>query len=785
MVWLVVVACAAAIAQETGPIGLDSVEGWDQLPILRPGAQTWGASSHARDGGNGDAGWFLYQMNGENVLMDATGPGCVYRIWFTGQDPAGRIRMYFDNETTPRVDMVLADFFSGTVPPFLHPLVVDDDMSSGGFCCDVPLPFAERLIITTRAGGHYYNIGCHKYPLGTPVQTFTGEEDISRSLAIWENVGKYPGTIVQRRSPVPVTPVVRDPAWTMLTLEPGASRQVLACSGPQDIYTVRMRVPGLSLTGPREVTDDGRAHLGYSEFTVAIAPTATAVTLVRRLDYGIGNQKATVSVDGQQVGTWFDQGVDWQYRWRDSEFGIPAWATAGKSQIRVRTTFVSSDYDWNEFTYWVRCKLPSGDTVQTDVLDVRNSQSEATHAYVIDQQSWEGIRTFYYPPDGGGGTQNEAFTSTWIHVYWEGEPEPSISIPLGYFFGCAGDPAEVRALPFGIGEDGCYFYFPMPFERSARIVLENRSAETLRDLRVQILTRPLPGGMGDRAHLRAVYAEGDTVPDNDWIFLDTQGRGHVVGIVHNFGQVGATLEGDERVYVDGSGTPRLYGTGTEDFYSGGWYFNRGIFTLQTHGLVTTAGGGSTYRLFLADPVSFTRSIRFGIEHGPVDDVQSHYSSVALWYGEPEPGSELTDVLDVSDAGSESAHGFTSPGSSLVGPLSLYYEGDYDTVPVIDSGRAGGDYSVFRVSLDLHNQGAILRRRMDYGTADQVVAVYVGASFVGYWYTSGSNTYKRWRDDEFLLPAWATAGKPKVRVWLAPLSGSAWNAFRYEVYSLVP
>ena len=49
-------------------------------------------------------------------------------------------------------------------------------------------------------------------------------------------------------------------------------------------------------------------------------------------------------------------------------------------------------------------------------------------------------------------------------------------------------------------------------------------------------------------------------------------RGHVAD-----GNTRGYLEGDERVYVDGAATPQLHGTGTEDFYESGWYFNRGTY----------------------------------------------------------------------------------------------------------------------------------------------------------------------------------------------------------------
>jgi len=34
------------------------------------------------------------------------------------------------------------------------------------------------------------------------------------------------------------------------------------------------------------------------------------------------------------------------------------------------------------------------------------------------------------------------------------------------------------------------------------------------------------------------------------------------------------MEGNERAYVDGAATPQTQGTGTEDFFDGGWYQRR-------------------------------------------------------------------------------------------------------------------------------------------------------------------------------------------------------------------
>jgi hypothetical protein len=122
------------------------------------------------------------------------------------------------------------------------------------------------------------------------------------------------------------------------------------------------------------------------------------------------------------------------------------------------------------------------------------------------------------------------------------------------------------------------------------------------------------------------------------------GRGTFAGVTQTM-RSGVTLymEGDERAYVDGRRRPAFHGTGTEDFYEGGWYFTAGfrtrLFTLPFAGftrLLDPSSGcpladcRSAYRLMLTDAVPFRSSLRFGIEHGPRDDVDAVYASTAYW-----------------------------------------------------------------------------------------------------------------------------------------------------------
>jgi len=100
------------------------------------------------------------------------------------------------------------------------------------------------------------------------------------------------------------------------------------------------------------IGDTGRAHIGCSQFVMTIQPANEGVLLRRQLDFGIGNQNAEVFVDGSRVGTWYRAGSN-SRRWRDDDFMIPAAFTKGKNKITIRVALVSSDSDWNEFTYGV------------------------------------------------------------------------------------------------------------------------------------------------------------------------------------------------------------------------------------------------------------------------------------------------------------------------------------------------------------------------------------------------------------------------------------------------
>lgn len=380
----------------------------------------------------------------------------------------------------------------------------------------------------------------------------------------------------------------------------------------------------------------------------------------------------------------------------------------------------------------------------------------------------------------------------------------TVDAPLGQFFGTRLGAYPVRSLMFAIDPttQSLTAWWPMPYAQGAVVRLVNDSTTDLTGAQVDVTSVSSPvwsarlAEDGDAGYFHATTDDAPTVAGQDHTFLDTAGHGKFVGVTNTM--IGPSnrgmLEGDERVYVDGSHTPQLQGTGTEDFFEGGWYFNQGTFTDPlngesahepgTLGCPSTSDCTSAYRLMLGDSVPFDSSIDFGIEHGGVDDVAATYDSTAFWYGKTQPDLRWSDTLNPTEQASAQAHDYRDDGINAT--LTATYEGNDGTPqPVTRAVRAGTAPISFDMAVDPANDGVILARTSDQDEAYQEAVVTVDGQSVGTWAQPLGNTYHRWLDDEFQLPASVTAGHDRIAVTLTPVSlSAAWSAASYETLSLV-
>jgi hypothetical protein len=226
-----------------------------------------------------------------------------------------------------------------------------------------------------------------------------------------------------------------------------------------------------------------------------------------------------------------------------------------------------------------------------------------------------------------------------------------VDAPLGRFFGAGLGPAEVRSLMFADtgGPTGTLSsWWPMPFARGAVVSIVDGSGVPITGGTVSVTwsrspawTRRLGAG-GHYGYFHAVSRAGTPGAGVYYRFVRTMGAGSFDGVtlVIRGGDPPSYMEGNERAYVDGARRPQFQGTGTEDFFDGGWYFFGNTFTLPLSGYVTgttpatgcpTGNCKSMYRLMIADGVPYSRSLLYEIQHGPENNVTAGYSSTAYLY----------------------------------------------------------------------------------------------------------------------------------------------------------
>jgi len=199
-------ACLIAFVAGTNAqqVGLEFYDDLSLLPQIYPNVESFYISSYDRTGGNDDGFRGTYSQlyvddKGEHVIFEEDGPGCIYNFWFTGSGRKlhwGKLRFYFDGETTARIECEAAEFFNGQYSPFSYPLVTHSFISSGGFSCSAPVPFDRHLKVTTEKAAGFYNMYYQLYK-NISMQSWANRQDYSRLINIFQRCGSDPKPAVE------------------------------------------------------------------------------------------------------------------------------------------------------------------------------------------------------------------------------------------------------------------------------------------------------------------------------------------------------------------------------------------------------------------------------------------------------------------------------------------------------------------------------------------------------------------------------------------------------------
>lgn len=336
----------------------------------------------------------------------------------------------------------------------------------------------------------------------------------------------------------------------------------------------------------------------------------------------------------------------------------------------------------------------------------------------------------------------EIHRSLIMRCYWDGETTPSVEVPVSDFFGMGfGKWKDFISMPLNMTSGGYNAYWPMPFHRSARITIENRGQQPVTNFYYNIDIRTYDRLPADALYFHAQYRQVRTQQGKPVTVLETTGNGHYVGTLLSMqpqrGRQLGYLEGDEQIYIDGEKNPSIIGTGTEDYFSSGWYYDTGEYGAPYHGVTVKDDSGriNTYRWHIEDPIPFKKSFKFDIEHGGTNDMAGvEYSSVAYWHqshphaGFPALSQNLlplaqsarpaieaesfsgTATVTGGELRNQSMKGFSGmwggnaqlwwveakPGDKLTIPITAPADGKYELVGFF---TRAGDYGIFRTALN--------------------------------------------------------------------------------------
>jgi hypothetical protein len=244
-----------------------------------------------------------------------------------------------------------------------------------------------------------------------------------------------------------------------------------------------------------------------------------------------------------------------------------------------------------------------------------------------------------------------------FRIYWDGENEPSVEVPVGDFFACGwGKYAQLSSLAVCVNPGSAFnSYWEMPFRKSCKITLENLDDQRM-TLYYQV-DHTLTEVPDDAAYFHAQFRRSNPLAyKTDHVLLDgVKGWGHYVGTYLAWGSrsTGWWGEGEIKFFLDGDGKfPTICGTGTEDYFCGSYNFENPEthryqeFTtpysglaqvIRPDGLYDSQQRFGLYRWHIMDPIRFEKDLKVTIQAlgwrsgGRYLPLQDDISSVAFWY----------------------------------------------------------------------------------------------------------------------------------------------------------
>lgn len=391
-----------------------------------------------------------------------------------------------------------------------------------------------------------------------------------------------------------------------------------------------------------------------------------------------------------------------------------------------------------------------------------------------------------------------AYAHVNLHLRFDGAT--TVDVPLADFFATAAD-ASLPARGVFLGEDAggwLYAWLPMPFMQGAQVDLVAdgslaASVQVASALSFDNAVVPAAAGTLTAIMANACVA-GGSVP----LYADS-GAGKVVAISARYDANGAGargyLEGDERAFVNGAMAPTWYGTGVEDFYDGGFYFDHGAYVQPLSGAteVDPDGHGVTavYRLMPTDALVYAHGLRLEQEAGFSAALPAPVCARTLVhaYRRAQPLLVAYDAFELGDPAVATAHSYAASIAATCATVNSGFEDEPPTARNALACRYASGSSGFRFRVDDAVQPLRLRRTFDAGngvpgdTAGSAAAeIRVNGIAAGWFPPAIANPARRWQQQEALLDI--APGTSVFDIEIVPDFGSATPLFGESRWELL-
>ncbi|TKG89648.1 DUF2961 domain-containing protein [Puteibacter caeruleilacunae] len=259
-----------------------------------------------------------------------------------------------------------------------------------------------------------------------------------------------------------------------------------------------------------------------------------------------------------------------------------------------------------------------------------------------------------------------------IRIYWDGETNPSVEVPVGDFFCNAWgskNQTNINSLAVCVNPlNGFNCFWQMPFRKQCKITMANLTEkQTTLYYQVDYTVTKVPK---NAAYFHAQFNRVKKVPfKKEYIIADNiKGRGQYVGTFLSRGTRSDKWwgEGEVQMFIDGdTDYPTINGTGEEDYFMGSYAYKKfmdngwknfryvdyntayaGFHQAEHKGEYVGCFG--QYRWHIYDPIRFKSDFKIQIQCLGWDDegnylpLEDDMSSVAFWY-QTEPHQQFPEL----------------------------------------------------------------------------------------------------------------------------------------------